>query len=206
MMSLTFARLRFALFALLCLLIAAMSARLLIPELARTAGHLHYHYEARFLALYGHIAFAVIALAVMPFQFSTRLRAARPGLHRLIGRIYVASCIIGGLCGLWLAVGTQAGLVAAWGFGLLAVVWIWCTLQGLFAARARAFADHRRWMIRSAALTFGAVTLRIYLIGALAAGLDFNSFYPLLGWISWVPNLIIAEWVLLERRPARVRA
>ena len=61
-------------------------------------------------------------------------------------------------------------------------------------------------MIRSSALTFGAVTLRLYLMGGMAAGLDFASFYPLLGWLSWVPNLIIAEWVLLERRPSPANA
>ena len=201
-----FVRLRFGIFALLCISIALVSARLLNPDLLRTMGHLDYHYEARALALYGHMTFAIIALAVMPLQFSTRLRAARPRLHRWLGRSYVAGCLIGGVCGFVLALGTQAGLVAAWGFGILAVVWIWCTLQGLLAARARQFADHRRWMIRSSALTFGAVTLRLYLMGGMAAGLDFASFYPLLGWLSWVPNLIIAEWVLLERRPSPANA
>ena len=200
------ARLGFGLFGLCCLSIALVSARLVSPELLRSMDHLSYHYEARALALYGHIIFAIVALAMMPLQFSARLRAARPRLHRWVGRTYVAGCLIGGLCGFVLALGTKAGLTAASGFAVLAVVWIWCTLQGLFAARARQFADHRRWMIRSAALTFGAVTLRIYLMGGLAAGLDFASFYPLLGWLSWVPNLIIAEWVLLERRPDPVRA
>jgi hypothetical protein len=58
-------------------------------------------------------------------------------------------------------------------------------------------------MIRSAALTLAAVTLRIYLpIGSATVG--FEASYPIICWLAWVPNLMLAEWIL--RRPARVAA
>lgn len=60
------------------------------------------------------------------------------------------------------------------------------------------FQAHRKWMARSFALTFGAVTLRIYLPSFLAMGLPFDKAYPLVAWVSWVPNLLAVElfWLL----------
>ena len=63
-------------------------------------------------------------------------------------------------------------------------------------------AAHRRWMIRSFALTLAAVTLRLYLPASLAAGLPFETAYPAIAWLCWVPNLIVAEVVVLRRRGA----
>ncbi len=61
-------------------------------------------------------------------------------------------------------------------------------------------------MIRNFALTFAAVTLRVQLGACAAAGLTFESFYPLLAWTSWLPNLIAAEWIARRRRiPDRIR-
>ena len=48
-------------------------------------------------------------------------------------------------------------------------------MQGWLTARARRFDEHRRWMIRSFALTFAAVTLRLYLPLGMMAGLSFNE-------------------------------
>jgi hypothetical protein len=54
-------------------------------------------------------------------------------------------------------------------------------------------------MIRNYALTFAAVTLRIYLGLFFAARMEFSDFYPSLAWLCWVPNLILTEWWLLRR-------
>lgn len=147
-----------------------------------------------------HVAAAGTALLVGVFQLLPAVRARRP-LHRALGRIYVTSCVLGGAAGLVLALGTTAGPVAAWGFGLLAPIWIYTTVQGARAARARRMDDHRRWMIRSFALTFAAVTLRLYLPLGMVAGLSFEQIYVATAWISWVPNLLLAELYL--RRGAR---
>ena len=49
------------------------------------------------------------------------------------------------------------------------------------------------------ALTFAAVTLRIGLGIGFATGIPFEVFYPLLAWICWIPNLIVAI-VLLKTK------
>jgi hypothetical protein len=93
-------------------------------------------------------------------------------------------------------VGTTAGPIAATGFGLLAVIWIYVTAQGWLTARARRFDEHRRWMIRSFALTFAAVTLRLYMPASMAMHLDMDQAYRAIAWIAWVPNLLAAELYL----------
>jgi hypothetical protein len=57
-------------------------------------------------------------------------------------------------------------------------------------------------MIRNFSLTFAAVTLRLYLPASLAAGLPFDTVYPAIAWLCWVPNLVVAEFLLRERRAA----
>jgi len=148
-----------------------------------------------------HAGGAATALLVGGFQFLPAVRRRKP-LHRWLGRIYATGCIVGGFAGLGLAFGTTAGPIAGWGFGILAVTWIYVTSQAWLTARARRFDEHRRWMIRSFALTFAAVTLRLYLPVGAMAGMDFVEIYRLTAWISWIPNLMLAE-LYLRREAAR---
>lgn len=149
-----------------------------------------------------HAAGAATALLVGGFQFLPALRRRR-ALHRWLGRIYATSCIVGGAAGLPLAFGSTAGPIAASGFGLLAVCWLYATTQAWRYARTRQFDQHRAWMIRSFAMTFGAVTLRLYLPIAPMLGYEFIEGYRITAWASWVPNLILVE--LWMRRQAAAR-
>lgn len=150
-----------------------------------------------------HAGGASTALLVGCFQFLPAVRRRKP-LHRWLGRIYAVGCLVGGVAALILAPTTSAGPVAALGFGVLGVLWIYITVQAWRAALARRFDAHRRWMIRSFALTFGAVTLRVYLPIGPMLGLDFLQTYVLVSWLSWVPNLALVEaylWRNREKRP-----
>lgn len=146
--------------------------------------------------LYLHVAGAATALLVLPVQVLPRLRSRNPKLHRWTGRIYVGGCTAGGLGGFVLAFGSTAGLPVTIGFGLLAPIWVGATIMGWRMAVARRLVEHRAWMIRSAALTFAAVTLRLYLPVLQLAGLNFLLAYRLTAFISWIPNLILAELFL----------
>lgn len=146
-----------------------------------------------------HAGGASTALLVGGFQFLPAVRRRR-SLHRRLGRVYGTGCIVGGFAGFAMAFGTTAGPVAGWGFGILAVIWIYVTGQGWLTARARRFDEHRRWMIRSFALTFAAVTLRLYLPIGVMAGLTFEQIYVATAWISWIPNLLLAELFLRRER------
>lgn len=161
-----------------------------------------YHWQQRPLAFYAHVGFAPVALLLVPFQFWQGLRNRRRGLHRFLGRTYVGAILLAGLGGLAMALKTEAGPVAAFGFGILAVLWIWFTGTAVLHARAKQIALHKEWMIRSAALTLGAVTLRLYLL-VLPGLFGFETAYVIVSWLAWVPNLIVAEWVIQRRRAPR---
>lgn len=151
-------------------------------------------------ALIVHGAVGALALAIGPFQFVGKLRRSRPLWHRISGRIYLTCILVSGATGLWLAFYTPGGLPANSGFFLLAVLWLLTGTRALQAVLNRDYAAHRAWMMRSYALTFGAVTLRIYLgLGVPVAGIAFDQVYGMAAWASWVINLLLVEWLLLKR-------
>jgi uncharacterized membrane protein len=149
-----------------------------------------------------HIAASAIALTLGPLQVLRTIRARLPSLHRWIGRFYVAACFAGGLAGGAIAMYSSSGAIAGAGFLLLAILWLLFTSLALKAALHRNFQAHERWMIRSFALTFAAVTLRIYLpIGIILNEGEFVLPYTIIAWLSWVPNLMFAEaWLAMHRQ------
>lgn len=179
-------------------LIAVGSYRFLIADIALVMPAMLHHALERPLTFYMHIGLAPIALALLPAQFSRRLRRGRPALHRWLGRLYGTAILLAGISGLLLAYTTEEGPVAALGLGVLSLGWMGTTWLAIWHALGRRIARHQVWMIRSAALTLAGVTLRLYLpIGAATVG--FEASYPFICWLAWVPNLMVAEWIL--RRP-----
>jgi hypothetical protein len=146
-----------------------------------------------------HAGFASTALLFGALQFSPVPRQRSPSFHRVVGRLYVTSCLIGALPGFVLALGTSAGLIASIGFGLLATAWTAANVLGWQRARTGQYTSHRRWMIRSWALTLSAVTLRLLLPITEIADLPSDPAYQAISFL-WVPNLIVAELILHPRR------
>ncbi len=177
---------------LLALLVACYAAALLAipefrPSLVRTL------MDERPATAIAHFAGSALALALGGMQLNAWLRSRAPGLHRWLGRGYVAGVAIGGVSGFLLALKSSGGPVAQAGFALMAVCWLGCTLVAYRRIRGGDVAAHRRWMIRSFALTFAAVTLRLYLPASQIAGMPFPAAYSAIAWLCWVPNLLVAE-------------
>ena len=101
--------------------------------------------------------------------------------------------LVGGLTGLVVAVNAFGGPVARLGFGSLAIAWLFTGVMAYRAIRARDVVSHRRWMVRNFALTFAAVTLRLWLPGLVVSGVPFGIAYPAIAWLCWVLNVLIAE-------------
>lgn len=151
-------------------------------------------FESHPWAIYLHVFGAIAALAIGPFQFLGRLRARLPGLHRMLGRIYLGvGVLVGGLAGLFVALHAFGGWPTRLGFALLALAWLYTGVRAYRAIRAGDPRSHRQWMIRNFALTFAAVTLRLMIPAALVSGLRFADAYPFIAWLCWVPNLVIVE-------------
>lgn len=182
------------------LLIALASVRYLFPGAPGGAPGIVDNAFTRYGVLTVHAGFALVALTIGPFQFLKGLRARRPHLHRWMGRTYVLACLVAGAAGLVLAFGATTGPVSTAGFGLLALLWLYTTTKAWTSAMNRRFDDHRRWMIRSFALTFAAVTLRLYLPFAFFSPFGYDDTYRAISFLCWVPNLAFAE-VSLRARP-----
>ena len=150
-------------------------------------------------AVYAHLGGSLWALATGPWQLNERLRERALRRHRWLGRSYVLGVVIGGVGALGLVPHAQTGATARVGFGVLGVLWLAFTLLAFLHIRRRDPAAHRRWMVRSYALTLAAVTLRIYLPLAFAMGVSFEAAYPVIAWVSWVPNLVLVELWLARR-------
>jgi uncharacterized membrane protein len=153
-----------------------------------------------FTAFYIHITFGGMALLTGWTQFSRRLREKYLGTHRLVGKIYVASVYLSSISGLFIAFFATGGIVNVLGFGILAILWFITITMAYTSILKRDIRQHENWMIRNYALTFAAVTLRIWL--PLLSGFVFHDFIPayrLVSWLCWVPNFIIAEIIVWKR-------
>ncbi len=176
--------------------VAVFSWRFMVGGVDTTMEFVAYHAQLRPIAFFAHVILAPVALALVPFQLWQGLRNRRPQVHRLMGRAYGIAVLISGASGLCLAVTTEAGPVAAFGFGVLAVLWFGTTITGIRLAMGGDHVAHRRWMIRSIALTLAAVTLRLQIPAGMMLDIPFDTAYPAIAWLCWVPNLIVAELVL----------
>ena len=155
-------------------------------------------FAAKAARSFGHLFAGGVAMFSGALQFSSRIRWSRPATHRLIGKIYMIFVVVSGVAALLLAPVSDGGVVAHWGFGMLAVLWLGTSFVALSKARSGDFGAHREWMIRSFALCLAAVTLRIYLPISQIAGVPFPEAYPAIAWLCWVPNLIVAEWFVIR--------
>ncbi len=153
---------------------------------------------------YIHISFGGIALLTGWTQFSTKLRTRYLNTHRLVGKIYLIAVLLSGTAGLYIAYYATGGIVCTLGFGNLAILWLYTAIKAYTSVRALNITEHKHWMIRNYALTFAAVTLRIYLplLTMFVFNNNFIPGYRIVSWLAWVPNLIVAEMIIRKKRAA----
>lgn len=194
-------RLAFAVFALSSLAIAAHAFAYLFQAF-NPRNPFHTSFAAAGWPVPAHFFAAGLALVLAPVQYLSGLRRRAPRLHRASGWVYVAAVLIGGISGLLLAPRAQGSPANAVNFALLSSLWLGFTYLAIHHAIAGRWEAHRRWMLRSIALTFAAVTLRLYLgLGIAVLGLPFATAYLAAAWLCWPVNLLACEWLL--RGPLR---
>jgi uncharacterized membrane protein YozB (DUF420 family) len=122
----------------------------------------------------------------------------------------VISVVIGSIAAVIMSTVSTVAISGFVGFGTLAILWGLFTLKGYRAIRRGDIPSHRAWMMRSFALTYAAVTLRLWLglligvqIPFLGGHVDFGNVfataYAPLPYLCWIPNIVIAE-LLIRRR------
>ena len=171
-----------------------------VPFAAPLDNFLHHRHVLALHALGG-----ALALLAGPLQLLQPFRERHWKFHRRMGWIYCSAVLLGSLAALRLAVHAQTGRVASAGFFSLGIAWLVSTALAVnFILRGNA-TRHRRWMIRSYSLTAAAITLRIYLPLSFLLRVNYSIAYPLIAWLCWVPNLLLAE-TYLRRAPEAPRS
>jgi hypothetical protein len=112
--------------------------------------------------------------------------------------------LLSGTAGLYIAYYATGGLIAVLGFSGLAIGWVFTTSRAYSSIRNSNIDQHQYWMIRSYALCFAAVTLRIWIpLFQVALGMEFIHAYRIIAWLCWVPNLVVAELIVRSLRSKR---
>ncbi len=162
-------------------------------------------YSVYLPAFYIHITTGSLVLILGIFQLSKWLRARYVAWHRNAGKVYAfVVLILTAPSGFVMALYANGGWFPGLGFALLASLWWFFTWKGFQHARQRSWDAHREFMLRSYAMTFSAVTLRLYSFFFALVGYRGESVYILIAWLSWVPTLIVVEIYLRRTRVARL--
>lgn len=144
------------------------------------------------MLVYAHFIGGGLALSVGALQ----LWSKRPSrLHRWLGRVYCLCVLVGAIGGGYLSFYSYLGPTTGLGFFIADVLWLYTTYIALRFALARQFDAHRRWILRSFALSCAAISLRV-LLPALSLVFSFETSYALVAWLCWSLNLVLVEFYL----------
>jgi hypothetical protein len=99
--------------------------------------------------------------------------------------------------GFIMALYANGGIWAKTSFIIVSVLWWYYTFVAYRYALKRDIKLHLANMYRSYSLTLSAITLRIYVfILPFIANMHGKEMYVFVSWMSWIPNLIIAEFLI----------
>ena len=101
------------------------------------------------------------------------------------------------MAGYYIAFHATGGPIAKIGFAGMSTAWIVTTMMAYVAVRNGHIKKHQQWMIRSYAVTFTGVTFRLWLPFLIfICDMKFLEAYPIDAWVSWITNLVIAEFII----------
>ncbi|HXO76921.1 MAG TPA: DUF2306 domain-containing protein [Puia sp.] len=147
-------------------------------------------------SFYIHVFTSCLVLMAGFTQFNPWLLRNHRRVHRLMGWVYLITVTtISGPAAFVMALYANGGLPARASFTLLAFLWVSFTVYAGYYAVRKKFELHGAYMSRSYALTLSALTLRVYtyLLSYTAIYASSRDIYITTAWLSWVPNLILAE-------------
>lgn len=154
-------------------------------------------------AFYIHISSSILVVLTGPFQFVKKLRQRYLSLHRTLGKVYVGAILfLAAPSGFYMALYANGGFWSQAGFTVLSLLWFSFTFLAYKRVREHNITEHKKWMIRSYALSFSAITLRLYVpLLSLYFEWEHDFVVQITAWINWIPNLLVAEWII--RRTAK---
>lgn len=144
---------------------------------------------------YIHVISGMIVILIGPFQFLPKLRNSYLAIHKKLGKIYAYGILgFAAPTGLIMAFYAEGGMWSTLAFLVMSLLWFYTTIMAILTVKKKKIIEHKKWMFRSYALSFAAVTLRILVpVMSLSNNLSEEFIIVSTAWLSWGINLIIIE-------------
>ena len=154
------------------------------------------------IAFYTHVFSCVLTLCAGFTQFSNYILKHHKQLHRSFGKFYAYNIFfINFPAGMIMAIYANGHLPTKIAFIILDCLWFLFTYKAVVAIRSKDIKTHKQFMIRSYALTFSAITLRLWkIVLTNSFEMDPMTIYMIDAWLGFVPNLLFAEWLIRKKK------
>ena len=153
------------------------------------------------LALRAHVAAAALALPGCVLLTSTLLLRRAPRVHRWLGRIVGAAVLLAlAPSGFYLSLWAKGGLLSTLGFIASGLIVVYGMVQGIRAAWARQFVQHRRYVLHVLAQLSVAVTSRALLVLLAACNVAETPAYLIALWGPVIGSALLVELFVSPRR------
>jgi len=153
-------------------------------------------------AFFSHVYTSIFVLLVGIPQFSKTIRNQFPKIHKSLGAIYIALILfIASPSGLVMAFHANGGIFSKISFSIQAILWFIFTLKAFQFIRKKDWVNHRKFMLRSYALTLSAISLRLFK-WIIVSAFEWPPMdtYKIVSWLGWLVNIIVVEvYLLLEK-------
>ena len=154
------------------------------------------------IGFYSHIIPGGIALLIGWVQFSKRIRIKQLTWHRTLGKVYVSAALLSSTAGIYIALYATGGIVTALGFICAGLIWFYSTYKAYNSIRNGNIDAHKEMMLYSYAMCLAAITLRFELPLFSYLFQSFINAYLLVAWLCWIPNLVVAFYIIRQQRIA----
>lgn len=149
---------------------------------------------------YIHVCTSIFTLIAGFTQFNTRFLKKYSSIHRWIGKGYVCMVLFfASPSGLFIGLFANGGFYSKISFVTLAILWFYFTLKGFSLLKKMDSKRHNVYMMRSFALAFSAITLRLWKVIIVylfhPAPMD---VYQIIAWLGWIPNLLFIEYYIFK--------
>ncbi|MEU5694866.1 DUF2306 domain-containing protein [Actinosynnema sp. NPDC020468] len=165
--------------------------------------------------LVGHVLFGSIAILTCVVQVWPWFRRRFPVWHRWVGRVYVFGGVLpAGITAVSVGAVSPFGPVNQVGNVLMGSLWLGFTVAGWWNGKQRRFGAHRRWMVRSFALTASIISNRVWAVvttivftprlDSAFGGSEIALGQAIAGttsWLGWVLPLVLSQWWLDRAKP-----
>ena len=136
-----------------------------------------------------HMLASGAALILIPLVIAVRRDGA---WHRPLGYAAAVFVLVGALTSLPVAIYSHSADAARAGFLAQGIVWLALIALGIIAARRRRFAIHARLMLAMAAVSSGALWVRLTTTAVTTYDLPFDTAYSCAAWLGWMVPLAAA--------------